>query len=87
MTVSVTVENNGAAIGIGSAFSYCTTSVAINHVPLPPVLANTVFFTPELSPVGTLVGNVGGVDPGNFTVRDYIWASTDPVRPIVIGEC
>ena len=84
VTVSVTVENNGAAIGIGNAFSYCTTTVTINRVPLPPVLTNTVFFVPELSPVGTLVGNVAAIDPANFTVRDYVWAFVDPVRPTVV---
>lgn len=79
VTVSVTVENNGASIGIGTAFSYCTLTVDIIQVPLPPVLTNTVFFTPELSPVGTLIGNVEAMDPGNFTVRDYTWTFADPV--------
>lgn len=78
--LSVTVQNNGAALGIGNSNSYCSTTVTINQVPLPPVLSNTVFFVPELSPVGTYVGNVGAVDPANFSVGNFVWASVDSVR-------
>ncbi len=81
VTVNVKIESNGAALGIGNAFALCTLTVAINQVPLPPVLTNTMFFVPELSPIGTFIGNVGADDPANLTVRDYMWAYVDPVRP------
>ena len=75
----MTVQNSGAALGIGDSYSYCSTNITINQVPLPPVLTNTVFFIPELSPVGSWVGNVGAVDPANFTVGNYTWGSVDTV--------
>ena len=78
--VNVTVQNNGAALNIGNSNSYCLTNVTIIQVPLPPVLQNTVFFVPELSPVGTWVGNVGAVDPANFTVGNFTFAAMDSVR-------
>ena len=82
VNVLVTVQNNGAALGIGSSSSVCNTTVTVNQVPLPPALSNTAFFVPEMLPVGTWVGNVGGVDPANFTVGNYTWSAVDSVsRP------
>lgn len=80
VAVNVTVKNDGTALNIGSSYAYCNTTITVNQVPLPPTLSNTVFFVPELSPVGTWVGNVGAVDPANFTVSGYVWAAVDSVR-------
>lgn len=80
VNVFVAVQNNGVSLGIGSSSSFCNTTVTINQVPLPPVITNTVFFVPEMSPVGTFVGNVGGLDPANFTVGNYTWSLVDSVR-------
>jgi hypothetical protein len=77
VAVNVTIQNNGAALGIGSSSVSCMLNVTVVQVPLPPVLANTAFFVPELSPVGTLVGNVGATDPANFTVSNYSWSTVD----------
>ena len=80
VAVNITVKNDGTALSIGSSYAYCNTTVTVNQVPLPPALSNTVFFVPELSPVGTWVGNVGAVDPANFTVSGFVWAAVDSVR-------
>jgi hypothetical protein len=74
---TVTVVNDGTALGIGSLNASCRMTVWVIQAALPPVPSVTSFFLPELSPVGTFVGNVKSVDPDGFPVTNHSWAVAD----------
>jgi hypothetical protein len=74
--VALTVTNDGTSLGIGSSRSTCVTWVNVSMVPIPPVASVTSFTLPELTNVGTLVGNVMASDPNNFTFN-CTWDTID----------
>jgi hypothetical protein len=82
--VDLTIRNDGTSLGIGSRSVTCRLWVNVTMVPLPPNPTVTTFWLPELSPVGTLVGNVAGVDPNNFTFN-ATWGRTDTPNAFAIS--
>jgi hypothetical protein len=76
-TTTISATNDGTAIGLGQARAYCSVTLGVIQSPLPPSIVNLALFTSELVPANSVVGTLVAVDPANYTVTNFTWASRD----------
>jgi hypothetical protein len=75
--VTVQATNDGSSIGLGTANASCSVTLNVAQNPLPPVILNLAFDSPELLPAGTAIGTLSATDPSNFSISNFSWAAVD----------
>ena len=71
----IAATNNGQSIGLGTAVGYCSLFVNVLQRVLPPAPTVTAFLIPELSSVGTWIGNLQVVDPAGYAIKAIVWGA------------